>query len=172
MNAQQNAFLKIVIPAAQAAQRKWDVPTSVSVAQAIFESSNQQGWGQSQLAREYNNFFGVKAENLKDPETYIELPTHEFVHGVEVTEEQPFQRYSAVADSFDDHGRLLATAKRYAPAMAVRKDPIAFATQLQHCGYSTAPTYASKLWRAIQDYDLTQYDIQPDGPAAAQEVAA
>jgi flagellum-specific peptidoglycan hydrolase FlgJ len=171
MNAQQNAFLKLAAAAAQAAQKKWLVPASVTVAQAIFESSDAQGWGQSELARRYNNYFGVKAEHLRDPETYVELPTSEFVEGKEIEELQPFEKYDSAAESFDDHGRLLATASRYAPAMALRKDPFAFAAQLQRCGYSTAPTYASKLWKAIQAYDLTQYDIQPDGPAAAQVAA-
>jgi flagellum-specific peptidoglycan hydrolase FlgJ len=166
MNGQQNAFLKTVVPAAQAAQKKWGVPASVTIAQAILESSNQLGWGQSQLAREAHNYFGIKAVDLTNPENYIELPTHEFIGGAEELVEAAFARYEEPAESFDAHGRLLATAKRYAPAMAVRNDPIAFAAQLQHGGYSTSPTYASSLWKLIQAYDLTQYDLPPDGGAA------
>jgi flagellum-specific peptidoglycan hydrolase FlgJ len=157
MNAQQNTFLRLVVPPAQAAQRKWGVPASVTIAQAILESSNQLGWGQSQLAREANN--------------YIELPTHEYIHGVCELVEADFARYQDAGESFDAHARLLATASRYAPAMAVRSDPASFAGKLQSCGYSTSPTYASMLTKLISIYDLTQYDIQPeDGPA--KEVAA
>ncbi len=57
MNAQQNAFLKMAVPGAQAAQKKWGVPASVTIAQAILES----GWGASSLAKQANNFFGIKA---------------------------------------------------------------------------------------------------------------
>lgn len=172
MNAQQNAFLKLVVPPAQAAQKKWGVLASISVAQSIFESSDPAlGWGQSQLAREYNNYFGIKAEHLDNPETYVEFKTPEFIDGKPATIVAKFERYFDLGESFDDHGRLLATAKRYAPAMALRSDPVAFAQQLQRCGYSTSPTYAAGISKAIELYDLTQYDIEPDGPAAAQAAA-
>jgi flagellum-specific peptidoglycan hydrolase FlgJ len=168
VNAQQNAFLKMAVPLAQAAQKKWGVPASVTITQAILESSNAAGWGQSQLAREANNFFGIKAEHLNDPETYIELPTTEFVHGEVEHIEAGFERYIDPQDSFDDHARLLATAKRYAPAMAERADSDTFACRLQTCGYSTSPTYAKQLIAIMRLYDLTQFDIPPEDPAAAQ----
>lgn len=172
MNAQQNRFLQTVVPAAQAAQRKWGVPASITIAQAILESSNNLGWGQSQLAREYNNYFGIKAAHNAAPNTYVELPTHEYVNGAEVTEEAEFVRYADPGQSFEAHARLLVLASRYRPAMAVRNDPAAFACQLQACGYSTSPTYASGLCRLIRIYDLTQYDVPPDDPAQEAEVAA
>jgi len=170
MNALQKSFLDTIAPLAQAAQMKWGPPASVQMAQAIIESANAQGWGQSQLTREANNPFGIKAAHCANPDSYIKLPTHEYVNGECVTVEAEFARYDSLADSFDAHARLLATAPRYAHAMAVRRDPTAFCTQLQHAGYSTSPTYASSLWKLIQLYDLTQYDVLPDGPA--REVAA
>lgn len=171
MNAQENAYLALTVPLAQASAKKWGVPASVTEAQSILESSNKLGWGQSELARADNNYFGIKAEHLGDPETYVEFRTLEFENGKPITIVAKFERYFEPAESFDDHARLLATAKRYAPAMAVRRDPVAFAHQLQLCGYSSSPTYASSLLKAIQLYDLTQYDIEPDGPAAAQAAA-
>jgi flagellum-specific peptidoglycan hydrolase FlgJ len=171
VNGLQNAFLKMVVPAAQAAQRKWNIPASVTIAQAILESSNQLGWGQSQLAREANNYFGIKAEHLAKPESYIELPTKEYVHGKIQVEEADFARYEDPAGSFEAHAKLLAVAERYRPAMAFANDPVAFAGQLQRCGYSTNPTYASGLTHLIGLYDLTQYDVPAPGAAKA-EVAA
>lgn len=172
VNSLQSAFLKLTVPPAQAAQRKWEVPASVTLTQAILESSNKDGWGQSQLAREDNNFFGIKAEHLNDPETYVELPTTEYVGGELEHVEAPFEKYADLAESFDDHARLLATARRYQPAMAVRGNPEAFAQALQACGYSTAPTYGSRLVAIMRLYDLGQYDIPPDAPAQAKEAAA
>jgi flagellum-specific peptidoglycan hydrolase FlgJ len=170
VNAQQNAFLRLAVPAAQAAQRKYGVPTSVTVAQAIIESSNTLGWGQSQLAKEANNFFGVKASHVADPESYIELPTHEYLNNHLDLVEAKFARYEDPAESFDAHARLLAVARRYQPAMYAAKDPELFCMRLQQCGYSTNPSYGVTLFKLIKEYDLTQYDLQPDGPA--QEVAA
>lgn len=172
MNGQQNAFLKLAVPAAQASQRKYGVPASVTIAQAIIESSNELGWGQSQLAREANNFFGIKAAHAAAPDSYIELPTHEYLHShIELIEDR-FVRYHDPAESFDAHARLLAVAKRYEPAMHAANDPELFCIRLQQCGYSTNPSYAVTLQKLIKEYDLSQYDVPPDDPAKAQEVAA
>ncbi len=172
MNAQQNAFLKLAVPAAQAAQRRYDVPASVTIAQAILESSNTLGWGQSQLAKEANNFFGIKATHTASPETYIELPTHEYLNNHIELIEAKFARYENPEDSFEAHARLLAIAHRYMPAMTACHDPELFAIKLQVCGYSTNPSYGVILNKLIKDYDLSQYDVPPSDPARAQEVAA
>src|ERR1039458_8854383 len=74
---QQLAKLHAVVAAAQAAQRKWRVPASVTLAQWIFESS----WGTSELARTANNYFGIKAHQGAAPGTYCEFITPEFVDG-------------------------------------------------------------------------------------------
>ena len=52
----QQAFIGEVAPGAIAAQRKYGVPASVTIAQAIDES----GWGQSTLATKDHNLFGIK----------------------------------------------------------------------------------------------------------------
>jgi flagellum-specific peptidoglycan hydrolase FlgJ len=172
MNALQNAFLTMAVPAAQAAQRRWSVPASVTIAQAILESSNAAGWGQSELTRTANNLFGVKAHHLTDPSSYVELPTHEVLNNHLDLVEARFERYETPAESFEDHAKLLAMARRYRPAMAVRGDVQSFCEQLERCGYSTNPQYAETLEKLIRIYDLTQYDVPPDDPAKAQEVAA
>lgn len=159
MNAQQNAFFQLAVPAAQRTQRKYGVPASITIAQAILES----GWGQSKLALECNNFFGIKDADHCD---YKEFPTREDNGGAHI-EIARFESYKTPADCFAEHARLLLT-RRYAPAMAVRNDPAKFAAQLQACGYSTNPNYASSLMRLVEQYDLTQYDIAPETPAKEQ----
>ena len=172
MNAQQNAFLRLTVPMAQAAQRKYGVPASVTIAQAIIESSNALGWGKSQLAREANNFFGIKATDQKNPDHYIELATHEVLKNHIELIEAKFARYEDPAESFEAHARLLAVAHRYEPCMATANDPELFCMRLQQCGYSTNPSYGVTLYKLIKDYDLTQYDVPPEPPAKAAEVAA
>lgn len=171
VNALQRTFLDTIAPWAQAAQRKWAVPASVTMAQAILESSNEKGWGQSDLARECNNFFGIKAAHSAAPNTYKTFSTHEYVGGELVTVPAEFARYDSPAESFEAHARLLARARRYWPAMRVRTSPEAFAEELQLCGYSTNPNYGRSLATLIRLYDLTKYDVRPDGPAAVQEAA-
>ena len=152
--------LREVACVAVALEAQTGCPPQLLTAQWAVESK----WGAKPVGQ--HNYFGIKATDLTNPEHYIEFRTPEYVDGKRVIEEAEFARYEDAAESFDAHGRLLATARRYAPAMAVRSDPTAFAAQLQHGGYSTSPTYASSLWRAIQNYDLAQYDLPPDGGAA------
>lgn len=174
MNQLESEFLKSAVPAAQASQRATGVPASITLAQAILES----GWGQSKLARVAFNFFGVKATHLDNPETYVEMPTTEDSHGSVSHILAKFERYASPAESFAAHAALLANSQRYQPAMAVCHDPAKFALQLQQCGYSTLENsyglkiYAARLMSLVQEFDLTQYDLQPDPPAAAQEKAA
>ncbi len=168
MNAQQNAFLQSVVPGAQAAEKKYGIPASVTLAQAILES----GWGQSALAKKANNFFGIKAVGAIAG-SYVEFPTEEFVDGRRVREMAKFARYPSPAASFDAHAVLLSLSPRYEPAMAACGDPSQFAQELQACGYSTNPNYAAALRKLIAEFNLSQYDLEPDGPAvAAREVAA
>lgn len=68
---QQQDFLATIATAARASCAKWGVPGSIVAAQAILES----GWGMSKLARECNNFFGIKA---RSNEAYQQFQTVEF----------------------------------------------------------------------------------------------
>ena len=162
---QQLDNLHAAVPGAQASARKWGVPASVTLAQWIPESS----WGMSELAVRAANYFGVKFEHLFDPESYVEMLTPEYVHGVKQIMLQQFQKYPDAAASFDDHGRLLATAERYKPAMASANLPQAFAAGLARAGYSTTPDYATQLLKYMRLYSLEQYDVPPSQGNAAKE---
>lgn len=168
MNQTECFFLQNTVLAAQQAQREAGIPTCITLAQAILESR----WGQSQLVRQANNFFGIKASDSATPEQYIEFETEEYVKGRPEKVSAKFARYPSPIDSFRAHARLLSIALRYRPAMDVRSDAAKFAAQLQSCGYSTNPEYAQILLGLVRKYDLGQYDIPPDSPAHVTEVAA
>lgn len=163
-SATQLAWLKTMVAPAQLSQRQYRIPASVTLAQAILESS----WGTSQLARRCNNYFGIKA--LPGQE-YGEFPTHEVVQGRTVAEMAAFARYPSAIESFAAHARLLAEDPRYAPAMRHVDDPLAFAVAIRVCGYSTNGTYSLLLSQLIDDYKLEQYDL-PDPPQGAAGMAA
>ena len=160
MNQIQSIFFQNTVVAAQQAQKEFGVPSSITIAQATLES----GWGQSALARQANNYFGIKANAKAQPAEYMEFPTEEFVDGRKVQEVARFERFSSPIASFKAHGYLLNMALRYRPAMAVKGDPEKFAQALQDCGYSTNPDYAAKLMQIVRQFDLTQYDV-PAAPA-------
>ena len=161
---QRRAFIALLAPAAQASAAKYGVPASVTLAQAILES----GWGQTRLAIEDNNYFGIKQHGVTE---YAEFPTTEYINGVSKVVNANFAKYPTAADAFADHAALLTELARYAPAMAVKGDPQQFAAQLGPCGYSTNPGYGALLWTLITEYDLTQYDNDDPGPAAIQDAS-
>lgn len=144
-----------VIAAAQASARKWGVPASVSLAQWADESS----WGRDMPA-ESNNPFGIKARLngagvALDP--YVEAATTEVVHGQVVHIHAPFRKFDSIADAFDHHAELLATAPVYRPVMAEAGNPDAFAQALTG-RYATDPKYGDKLIAIMRGSNLYRLD--------------
>jgi flagellum-specific peptidoglycan hydrolase FlgJ len=155
----EQEFINEILPGALAAQQKYGVPASVTIAQAIEES----GWGQSGLATRDHNLFGIKGTG---PAGYDMLPTQEFENGQMVNSTGIFRAYYNYAQSIDDHGRLLATSGYYRQAMANRLDPNKFAASLTGI-YATDPQYGTKLINIMQQYNLYHYDAaQPTGTAS------
>jgi flagellum-specific peptidoglycan hydrolase FlgJ len=148
--AAQTAFINAVVPGAMASQRTYGVPAAVTIAQAIEESN----WGQSQLASQDHNLFGMKGTG---PAGSVTLPTQEFQDGQWVSTNAAFRVYHNVAESIADHGRLLANSGYYQQAMAVRGAPNAFADALTGV-YATDPGYGSKLISLMRQYNLYRYD--------------
>src|SRR5579875_751991 len=162
--AAQQAFINEVAPGAIAAQRRYGIPASVTIAQAIEES----GWGQSQLAAQDNNLFGIKGTG---PAGSTMLSTEEYENGQWVTIAAPFRVYHNVAESIADHAQLLATDPVYRQAMADRHTPDAFANDLTGV-YATDPSYGAKLIALMQLYDLYRYDATATAAPAVTAPAA
>lgn len=141
---------------AQRLQKQYGVLASVSLAQAMVESD----FGQSQLAANYYNLFGVKAE-AGDPDG-VDLETKEFVNNEWVTIVDRFKVYKSWEDSLIKHAELIFygtswNAKQY-QAVLEAKDYQSQARGLQSSGYATDPDYAEKLIAMIEEWQLTQYD--------------
>jgi hypothetical protein len=151
----QQAFLSMAAQAARGEQALTGVPASVTVAQAILESD----WGRSELARDANNYFGMKAIGTLGNDGVVWLPTAEYDDAGELYQTvSAFRAYKSLADSLADHDRLLQTASRYAAAMQVTGDPRQFAESIAEAGYSTDPDYADKLVGLMDRYDLYRLD--------------
>lgn len=144
-----------VIAAAQAAARKWRVPASVSLAQWALESD----WGRK-MPPGSNNPFGMKARaqggTYIDP--FVESDTTEVLNGHVVRIRAHFRKFPSIADAFDAHAELLATAPVYRPAMAVAASPEAFARMLTG-RYATDMSYGAKLISVMNGSNLYQYDV-------------
>ena len=90
--AKKEAFIKRLVPTAQAMQKQYGVLTSITLAQAILESD----WGTSTLAKDYHNLFGIKGT---DPATTKVLRTKEYVNDKWITVDGRFRVYSDDAAS-------------------------------------------------------------------------
>lgn len=138
-----------VVAAAQAADRKYGVFASVSLAQYALESA----WGAKATGR--FNFFGIKADP-DQPGTVCW--THEEVRGQLVSCQQRFRDFDSVNDAFAAHAALIALDPRYAQAMAAKSHLDAFVRAMaEH--YATDPNYANKLLELIQDESFTRFDV-------------
>ena len=149
-SAAQRAFINQIAPGAIAAQQTYGVPAAVTIAQAIDES----GWGQSSLASKDYNLFGIKGTG---PAGSVALPTQEVYDGQTVNITADFRVYHDVAESIDDHGKLLAESGSYSAAMASKQSPNSFANALTGV-YATDPGYGSQLIDLMRKYNLYRYD--------------
>ena len=151
----QQAFISEVAPGAIAAQHRYGVPAAVTIAQAIDES----GWGQSQLAAQEHNLFGIKGTG---PAGSVPMPTQEYVNGQAVSTSASFRAYHNAAESIEDHGRLLARSGYYQQAMAEHHHPDKFAAALTGV-YATDPNYGANLISLMRRYDLYRYSASDTG---------
>lgn len=138
-----------IITAAQAAEAKWGIPASVTIAQWAVESA----WGQH-MPPGSNNPFGIKA---LPGQPAVTVPTHEVIQGKTVAIFARFRRFATLDDAFDWHGQLLAHGEPYAKARRVVGKPSAFANALTGV-YATDPNYGRTLNAVMKANNLTQYD--------------
>ena len=115
------------------------------LAQAILESA----WGKSQLAKKYNNFFGMKTGRSWKGEK-AELSTKEEINGKLVTITGSFRAYpdieSGIAGYFD-----FIKAKRYAN-LKEASNYIEYATKLKEDGWATSSSYTKSLVNIVETY--------------------
>lgn len=130
--------------------RKNNILPSVMLAQSILESN----WGRSELSKEYNNYFGIKAVK-KDQGVVFE--TEEYVDGESGRYMENFKKYSSKRESFEHYAKLLSTAKRYEKVKTAKNYKEA-AQYIKEGGYATDPSYADKIISVVEKYELDKYD--------------
>ena len=121
------------------------------IAQAIIESQGKVGnvykVGASKLAREANNYFGIKADSRWKGAKY-NISTGEYTpQGKYYVEEgASFRSYSSVKNSIKDYVSFLKNNPRYEKAGVFRAKTVKQqAEALKNAGYATSPTYATMI---------------------------
>lgn len=139
-----------IVAAAQAAQTKWNVPASISIAQWILESGSGR-----HMPPGSNNPFGIKAGK---GEPAIWAWTKEQAEDKRVIRiKAPFRKFDSLADAFEAHGKLLATHPAYKLARQYAGDPDGYADALTR-HYATDWHYGTLLMTIMKDNGLYQYN--------------
>lgn len=123
------------------------IPASITLAQGIHES----GAGNSRLATEAKNHFGIKCGGNWKGETYYKWDDE--------ASESCFRVYENAEASYLDHSAILEK-KRYQFLFDYEKtDYEKWAKGLRKAGYATDPRYPQKLIKTIEQHQLSQYDL-------------
>ena len=126
--------------------RDHKIPASITLAQGLLES----GAGNSALAREAKNHFGIKCHTGWTGKTYY-MDDDE--------KDECFRKYNNAEESFRDHSEFLCGRSRYAALFYLEiTDYRGWAKGLKAAGYATNPKYAQLLIDRIELYDLAKYD--------------
>ena len=153
LSSKQKEFLGSIIPAANLNQEVHNIPAIVTVLQAILES----GWGDSALAKQAHNLFGIKANKGWKGAT-LELPGFEIVNGKRVNAKMLWRKYRTKGDSITDHAKFLVNNKRYKAAFNHTVDDwVTFLAEIHVAGYATDPEYVTKLVKLEKSYNLLDY---------------
>ncbi len=129
--------------------RRYGIPASVTLAQGILESAS----GQSQLCRNENNHFGIKASK-----SWLAAGGEYGLY----TDDKPnekFCKYDSVAESYEHHSKILKESSRYSKCFTLSPDDYrGWAKEIDRAGYATAGAYAPALINIIERNDLQKYD--------------
>ena len=126
--------------------KRTGIPASITLAQGMIESDN----GGSTIAREANNFFGVKCHDDWTGPT---------IKYNDDRRNECFRKYKRAEDSFYDHSDFLKSGTRYSFLFDI--DPVDYkgwARGLKKAGYATNSDYANMLIRTIEENYLWQFD--------------
>lgn len=124
----------------------FNIPASITLAQGILES----GSGNSDLAVQANNHFGIKCHRGWQGEHFYQDDD---------AENECFRKYKDAAESYTDHALFLTSRSRYAGLFELRTtDYKGWSKGLKSAGYATNPKYADLLIGLIERYRLYEYD--------------
>lgn len=126
--------------------KRTGIPASITLAQGLLES----GIGNSELAKQSNNHFGIKCK--KDW-------TGKTVNYDDDAPQECFRAYDKPEDSYIDHSDFLVNSPRYTSLFELEPtDYKGWAHGLKKAGYATNPKYPELLISSIERHSLHMYD--------------
>src|SRR3546814_726332 len=143
-------YIRIYSSLAIEEMQRSGIPASITLAQGILESGN----GNSRLARQANNHFGIKCtSDWKGGKTYKD----------DDRRNECFRVYRSARDSYHDHTEFLKR-QRYRFLFDLKPDDYkAWAHGLKKAGYATNPRYPQLLIGLIERYQSDERRVGKAG---------
>jgi murein DD-endopeptidase MepM/ murein hydrolase activator NlpD len=149
MASANQEYVNSYADAAMEQMRLYGIPASITLAQGILESAS----GKSQLARNENNHFGIKASK-----SWLDNGGKYGLYSDDKPNEK-FCSYASVSDSYTHHSQILKNSSRYVSCFALSADDYkGWANGLQRAGYASDKRYAQSLIAVIERNGLDKYD--------------
>src|SRR5690606_34764895 len=136
-----------------------EVP-GVNAEAAAAHAANESRFGQSELAAEHGNLFGVKAGTGWTGKT-VDFNTWEVVNGENVMVKATFRAYESWRSSLEDYAALVA--RLYPWAAQHRDNPLAWLTGIFLLGprkWATDPAAYNKAVAILDKFDLLRQPLE------------
>ena len=167
----QQDFINKIKDGAMRGWEKHRILPSLTIAQACLESN----FGQSKLAKEGNNLFGIKGDYKGES---ITINTREQKKdGSWITVDAEFAKYPDQATSVEEHGEFFSSTNwrkenyKHVFGETDYKEAVrAILPPKAEAGYATDKMYADKIINIIEQYDLTKYDKEAGIEVASKAV--
>lgn len=143
-----NDFITMVTPGALQGYQDYGILPSVTIAQAMLESSQNGVPANSEIYKQTNNLFGIKGSGTK---------------GTYSTQSGNYRVYNTPEESILDHNKILGTQSNFKNVTSAKDFKTATAA-LQSGGYAEDKQYSNKLNSLIQSNGLYQLDQQVQNP--------
>jgi len=130
------------------------IPASIILGIAMHESGN----GNSAVARNLNNQFGVKGGG-----TAVYYKNNKKIHS-------SYKQYDSVLDSFEDFARIMTERKQFSHLAEnlSQYDYKGWVKGIQRAGYASSKTWGSQVLAIIKKYKLYSFDAKPDSAELTQ----
>ena len=143
----QEAYVNRFVEVAQKEMRKYGIPASITLAQGLIETNA----GDSRLAKQNNNHFGMKCFSKKCGKGHCANFTDD-------SHKDFFRKYKSSWESYRAHSQL-SMGRRYRHLKKLGNENYRdWARGLKKAGYATDKHYAEKLINIIDELKLYKFD--------------
>ena len=129
------------------------------IAQACLESQ----YGNSELAVNANNFFGLKYRPGRCPSAsgiYHKVGSEQNADGSYTSSAMQWMKYSSLELGVKGYFEFI-NVSNYKSLKGIT-DPYKYLETIKACGYATSLNYVSNVYKVIEKWNLTQYDTIQD----------